>query len=48
MLFRSPSNVIEELGDDVRFANAMVWFGAEYVAWSVTQGEYIEETEVTL
>jgi hypothetical protein len=40
-----PSYIVDELGDYVRFANAVVWFAAEWVAYEVTQGEYIEETE---
>ena len=38
-----PAYVIDELGDDVRFANAVVWFAAEWIARELTQGEYIEE-----
>ena len=42
-----PAYVTDELGDFVRFSNAVVWFAAEWVAQSLTQGEYIDETEVT-
>ena len=38
-----PQYVTDDLGDCVRFANAMVWFCAEYVAQEITQGEYVEE-----
>lgn len=40
-----PSYVLDELGDDVRFANALVWFVSEFFASEITQGEYITETE---
>ena len=40
----NPRYVSDELGDFVRFANAMVWFAAEWIAHELTQGEYIEET----
>lgn len=40
-----PSYITDELGDFTRFANAVVWFAAEWVAHEATQGEYIEETE---
>lgn len=39
-----PEYVTSELGDDVRFANALVWFAAEWIAHELTQGEYVEET----
>lgn len=39
-----PKYVTDELGDDVRFANALVWFAAEWIAHELTQGEYVEET----
>lgn len=39
-----PKYVTDELGDDVRFANALVWFAAEWIAQELTHGEYIEET----
>lgn len=42
-----PNYVADEMGDFVRFANAMVWFCAEWVAHEVTQGEYKPETEET-
>ena len=38
-----PKYVTDELGDDVRFANALVWFAAEWIAQELTQGEYIKE-----
>ena len=38
-----PSYVVDELGDEVRFANAIVWFCAEWIAQEITQGEYVEE-----
>lgn len=41
----NPRYVMDELCDYVRFFNAVVWFAAEWVAQSITQGEYIEETE---
>ena len=37
-----PKYVTDELGDDVRFANALVWFAAEWLAQELTQGEYVE------
>lgn len=40
-----PNYVADEMGDFVRFANAMVWFCAEWVANEETHGEYITETE---
>lgn len=40
-----PSYVLDELLDDVRFANALVWFAAEWFANEITQGEYSKETE---
>lgn len=40
-----PQYVVDELGDDVRFANALVWFAAEWVAHELTQGEYTKESE---
>jgi hypothetical protein len=39
-----PKYVTDELGDDVRFANALVWFAAEWIAHEITQGEYLPET----
>lgn len=39
----NPEYVTEELGDYVRFANAIVWFAAEWLAQEITQGEYITE-----
>jgi hypothetical protein len=41
-----PSYVTDELGEYFRFANAVVWFAAEWVANELTHGEYITETEV--
>lgn len=38
-----PQYVIEELGDDIRFANALVWFAAEYLANELTHGIYEDE-----
>lgn len=38
-----PSYVIDDLGDCVRFMNSVVWFCAEWVAYELTQGEYIKE-----
>lgn len=38
-----PQYVVDELGDDVCFANALVWFAAEWIAQNITQGEYVEE-----
>lgn len=38
-----PRYVTEELGDYVRFANAIVWFAAFAKAQEITQGEYITE-----
>lgn len=35
-----PKYVTDELGDDVRFANALVWFAAEWLAQELTQGIY--------
>lgn len=43
-----PRYVTDELGDFTRFANAIVWFAAEWVAHELTQGEYIEETNEEL
>lgn len=40
-----PEYVTDELGDDTRFFNAVVWFAAEWIAQELTQGEYVEETE---
>jgi hypothetical protein len=39
----SPRYVTDELGDHLRFFGAVVWFAAEWVAHSITHGEYIEE-----
>ena len=39
-----PKYVTDELGDDVRFANALVWFAAEWVAHEITQGEYAQDS----
>ena len=40
----NPRYVTEELGDYTRFANAVVWFAAEWIAHELTQGEYQKET----
>lgn len=40
-----PSDVTERLCDSEDFQGAMVYFAAEWVAYEITQGEYIEETE---
>jgi hypothetical protein len=40
-----PSYVMDEMGDDVRFANALVWFASEWFANEITHGEYQEETK---
>jgi hypothetical protein len=40
-----PEYVIKELTNFPSFANAVVWFGAEWVAHEITQGEYKEEEE---
>jgi len=42
-----PNYVTDELGDYVRFANAIVWFCAEWVSHEITSGLYIED-EVNL
>lgn len=38
-----PDYVTSELGDFVRFANAVVWFCAEFMAQELTQGIYEDE-----
>jgi hypothetical protein len=38
-----PEYVTDELHDDTRFFNAVVWFAAEWLAQNLTQGEYIDE-----
>lgn len=38
-----PQYVINDLGNVCAFMNAVVWFCAEYVAYEITQGEYVEE-----
>lgn len=40
-----PAFVSESAEDADQFASAMVYFGAEWVAYEITQGEYIEEVE---
>jgi len=42
-----PQYVVDELGDDVRFANAVVWFAAEWIAQNITQGEYFDADDDT-
>jgi len=39
----TPKYIANELGDYAQFCNAVVWFCAEYVAFSITEGLYIEE-----
>ena len=38
-----PKYVLDSLGDDVQFANALVWFAAEWIAYNLTHGEYVEK-----
>ena len=39
-----PPKVLEALSESATsFQNLMVWFGAEWVAQELTQGEYIDE-----
>ena len=38
-----PSYVTDRIGDADDFQGAVVYFAAEWVAYEVTQGEYIEE-----
>lgn len=40
-----PDYVAKRTGTFTLFANAVVWFCAEIVAWEKTQGEYIDEKE---
>lgn len=40
-----PDYVAKRTGTFTLFANAVVWFCAELIAWELTQGEYIDETE---
>lgn len=40
-----PSYVVERLGDSEDFQGAVVYWAAEYVGFSVTEGEYIKENE---
>lgn len=40
-----PDYVTKRTGTFRLFANAVVWFCAEVVAWEKTQGEYIDEEE---
>jgi ubiquinone biosynthesis protein UbiJ len=43
-----PKTITEDLTEGAtQFQNSMVWFGAEYVAYQLTQGEYKKETEET-
>ena len=38
-----PQYIVEELGDMVRFKNAMVWFAAELYAQEMTSEDELEE-----
>lgn len=40
-----PKYVLDNMDDADQFQAAVVYFAAEWVAYEVTQGEYIEETE---
>lgn len=40
-----PDYVDSRSGAFATFANAIVWFCAELIAYELTQGEYIEESE---
>jgi hypothetical protein len=33
------------VGSDTQFKNMLVWYSAEKIAFDITQGEYIDETE---
>ena len=39
--FQTASNV----NSDTQFKNLLVWYAAEEIAFDITQGEYIDETE---
>lgn len=38
-----PCCIIQDLDNYPSFVNSMVWFGAEWAAYELTGGEYIEE-----
>jgi len=38
-----PDYVAKRTGTFQLFANAVVWFCAEIIAWEMTQGEYIDD-----
>lgn len=40
-----PQYVLDNMDDADQFQSAVVYFAAEWVAYEMTQGEYIEETE---
>ena len=40
-----PDYVAKRTGTFTLFANAVVWFCAEIIAYELTQGEYIDDTE---
>ena len=40
-----PQYVLDHMDDADQFQSAVVYFAAEWVAYELTQGEYIEETE---
>jgi len=40
-----PKYVLDNIDDADQFQAAVVYFAAEWVAYEVTRGEYIEETE---
>jgi hypothetical protein len=40
-----PRYINENMDTYTAFANAVIWFAVEWVAYQITQGEYIEEEE---
>lgn len=43
--FGFPEYVNRNMDTYTTFANSMIWFAVEWLAYEITQGEYIEESE---
>lgn len=41
-----PKYINDNMDDYTQFANSMIWFAVEYLAYNLTQGDYINEEEV--
>ena len=40
-----PKYINDNMEDYTHFANSVIWFAVEWVAYAITQGEYIREDE---